>query len=137
MMTMRALSVRPAWAWLIVRPDLTGKARVDAVANGHIKTVENRTWKTKFRGRFLIHASSTLKMKEYLAIREKYPFLAPISELQRSGIIGAATLVDCIPPASITSNWHIPGQYGFQLTDIEPLPFRPLKGRLQFFKVNV
>ena len=39
---MKALSIRQPWAWLIV--------------NSH-KHIENCDWPTKFRGRFLIHAS--------------------------------------------------------------------------------
>lgn len=38
---MKALSILQPWAWLIVE--------------GY-KDVENRTWKTGFRGKFLIHA---------------------------------------------------------------------------------
>ena len=40
---MKALSIRQPWAWLIARG---------------VKTVENRTWATNFRGRFYIHASA-------------------------------------------------------------------------------
>jgi len=39
--TMRALSVKQPWAWLIV--------------NGY-KKIENRNWPTSFRGRIYIHA---------------------------------------------------------------------------------
>lgn len=39
-----ALSIRQPWAWLIV--------------NNH-KPVENRSWPTSFRGRFLVHAGKT------------------------------------------------------------------------------
>ncbi|MCP4687042.1 MAG: ASCH domain-containing protein, partial [Desulfobacterales bacterium] len=38
---MKALSIRQPWAWLI--------------ANGY-KDIENRSWRTSFRGEFLIHA---------------------------------------------------------------------------------
>ena len=40
-MKMKALSIKQPWAWLIV--------------NG-FKDIENRTWRTKIRGEFLIHA---------------------------------------------------------------------------------
>ena len=43
---MKALSVHQPWAWLIV--------------NG-IKIVENRSWSTEFRGRFLVHAGLTVQ----------------------------------------------------------------------------
>src|SRR5437016_10859136 len=46
--TMKALSVRQPWAWLIV--------------NGH-KDIENRSWQTKFRGKLLIHAGQRFDPK--------------------------------------------------------------------------
>jgi len=39
---MIALSIQQPWAWAIIHGG---------------KDVENRTWPTKFRGRFLVHAS--------------------------------------------------------------------------------
>ncbi len=43
---MMALSIRPAWAWAIIHGG---------------KDVENRSTRTSFRGRFLVHASLALK----------------------------------------------------------------------------
>lgn len=47
---MKALSIRQPWAWLIV--------------NGH-KDIENRSWPTRFRGKFLVHASNGMTRSEY------------------------------------------------------------------------
>jgi ASCH domain len=41
---MKALTLRPHWAWLVV--------------NGY-KNIENRSWPTRLRGRIWIHASSS------------------------------------------------------------------------------
>ena len=41
---MKALTLRPHWAWLVV--------------NGY-KDIENRSWRTRLRGRVWIHASSS------------------------------------------------------------------------------
>jgi hypothetical protein len=49
---MKALTVKQPWASLIVEG---------------IKNIENRTWKTNFRGRILIHAAT---QSEYVGIRE-------------------------------------------------------------------
>jgi hypothetical protein len=40
---MKALSIRQPWAWAIIHAG---------------KDVENRTWNTKFRGTFAVHASA-------------------------------------------------------------------------------
>lgn len=42
---MKALSIRQPWAWLI--------------ANGY-KDIENRSWRTNYRGPVLIHASAAM-----------------------------------------------------------------------------
>jgi hypothetical protein len=133
--TVMALSIRQPWAWLIVRPDLSGQERAAAIRDGLIKDIENRSWATKFRGRFLVHAAKGMTRKEYQEVRSRM-WLPAMEELQRGGIVGAVTLVDCIHPDNRTSQWHIPGQYGFKLADSEPMEFRPLTGRLQFFEVT-
>ena len=57
---MKALSIRQPWAWLIVRPDVADQAtRAQLRTWRCIKDVENRTWSTGFRGRFLVHAGKT------------------------------------------------------------------------------
>jgi hypothetical protein len=45
---MLALSIKQPWSWLIVF--------------GH-KDIENRSWPTRYRGRFLIHAGRILKCR--------------------------------------------------------------------------
>lgn len=140
---MKALSIRQPWAWLIVRPDLTGKARAAALRAGILKDIENRTWPTRFRGRFLIHAAQGMARAEYEACQDPLWLAAgptielpPFAELERGGIVGAATLMDCIPPDRRAPWWHRPGQFGFLLAEVEPLPFRACKGRLGFFEVT-
>ena len=46
---MKALSVRAPWWWFILNCG---------------KDVENRTWKTDFRGRILLHASKTFVVRD-------------------------------------------------------------------------
>ena len=127
---MKALSVRQPWAWLIV--------------NG-MKDIENRTWPTRFRGRVLIHASKGMTRAEYEDVEDYLMFSAMESmtairipesaDLDRGGIVGIATVVDCIRPQDRLSPWHIEGQFGFHLIDAKPLPFLPCKGALGFFGV--
>lgn len=122
---MLALSIRQPWAWLIV--------------NGH-KDVENRTWRTKIRGRVLVHAakkSTYPERLEWLISMRRIGFDAhqvPDSkDWEVGGIVGSVEIVDCVEESD--SRWHAEGQWGFVLRNAQPLPFLPCKGRLGFFEV--
>lgn len=119
-MLIKALSIRQPWAWLIVE--------------GH-KDVENRTWATSFRGRFFVHASKTFDDAAYLALcRERSELRLPAkSQFHLGGIVGAASLVDCV--VHHDSVWFT-GPYGFVLVDPERLEFVPGRGALKFFTVG-
>lgn len=134
---MKALAIKQPWAWMIVRPDLTDMvARKIAAESGEIKNLENRTWHTNFRGRFLVHASKGLTRQEYWRAADFAAHLGviapPMEELQRGGIIGSVELVDSVDDSD--SDWYM-GEKGFVLRDPRPLPFIPLKGQLGFFEV--
>lgn len=122
---MRALSLRQPWAWLVVH----GK-----------KNIENRSWNTSFRGRFLIHASKGHRREDFdRAARACEVFchhLPPFwsSEFQQGGIIGEATIVDVLPREA-TTDWKLEGQYGFVLEERRPLEFIPCPGLLNFWTV--
>lgn len=134
---MRALSIRQPWAWLIVRPDLVGAARESASVNEELKDIENRQWPTNFRGPILIHAAKGMTRAEY---GDAYDFaeclgveLPAFADLERGGIVGQATITDCVDRSA--SPWFF-GRFGFVLKDARPLPFRPLRGMLGFFNVE-
>ena len=125
---MKALSIRQPWAWAIV---------------SGIKPVENRSWSTKFRGEFLIHAAQKFDYDGFEWIKENYfsdllPLLErwdkPKDMFLRGGIVGKANLVDCVTKHD--SNWFF-GPYGFVLTDAVEIPFAPCRGKLSFFKPEV
>ena len=111
---------------------------------GELKDVENRTWRTKFRGRFLVHASAGMTRLEYnyvagtddtqgfLENRCMAVKLPPFEQLQRGGIIGSVELVDSVDHCD--SPWYM-GQKALLLRDPKPIEFIPLKGRLGFFDV--
>ncbi len=135
---MKALSIRQPWAWLILHGG---------------KDIENRSWPTRFRGRFLIHAAKGCTRNEYAeAVDFVWTFwggkkgreIPMLNQLERGGIIGEAELVDCVEESS--SRWFM-GNYnvlenqrrnlklhGFVLRNVKPLPFRPCKGALGFFE---
>lgn len=72
---MKCLTIKQPWASLIV--------------NGY-KKYEFRSWKTKYRGKILIHAGMSLE-KEYASKFKEYNL-----EYIKGAIIGEAEIVDCI-----------------------------------------
>lgn len=125
--TALALSIRQPWAWLILHAG---------------KDIENRDWPTKFRGRIFVHASKGMTRDEWgsawtfahgtganpKALEAGLTF----DNIERGGIVGSVEIVDCVSESP--SRWFM-GRYGFVLRNPQPLPFRPLKGSLGFFKV--
>lgn len=126
---MKALSLRQPYAELIV----LGR-----------KTIELRTWKTKHRGTFLVHASKykpTVRDCEYFGLdRDK---------LSYGAIIGTAEILD-VKEYLNSEQWHsdvkkhLAGEEyggstkGFILKNAERLAHPvPYKGQLQFFDVPV
>lgn len=124
---MKALSIRQPWAEMILH---------------HGKDIENRDWNTKFRGRFLIHASKAWGRSE----KETYNSLADDLGLREGEIrapedlplgclIGSGELTDVV--TSSFSQWFM-GDYGFVIRN--PIVFKkpiPLKGKLGFFDVEI
>ena len=98
----RALSLRQPWASL--------------VADGR-KTIETRTWRTRYRGTLAIHASAR-----------------PCDDLPTGGIIAIARLYECRPmTADDEAQACIPlydGAYAWLLTDVQPVDLIPCKGML-------
>lgn len=120
---MKTLSIRQPWAWLIIHGG---------------KDIENRSWHTKFRGRFLVHASKGMNRIDYAWVKrfaaERGVTIPPFEELERGGIVGSVELVDSVDHSD--SPWYM-GEKGFALRDPRPLDFVPIKGRLQFFEVDL
>lgn len=93
---MKAFTIKQPWASLIIEG---------------IKDIENRTWKTNFRGRVLIHASAkqceikgllSVPQQEYVMI--KIPDKMPLQNIITNGaIIGSVEIVDCV--INHTSIW--------------------------------
>jgi hypothetical protein len=109
---MKVLSVKQPWASLIV--------------NG-IKDVENRVWKTNYRGELLIHATAepafefsqyTIHFKaaqiiEYVNYLGKSTNQFNPDKIINSAIIGKVDLVDCIKDSK--SVWAIPDCWNWVL----------------------
>ncbi len=116
---MKAISIRQPWAWAILYAG---------------KDIENRSWRTRYRGPVLIHAARGMTLKDYESaacfIAERTGLLAP-RDLHRGGIVGMAELVDCVNRSE--SPWFF-GPWGFVLHDARPLPFAPWRGELGLFE---
>jgi hypothetical protein len=109
------------------------------------KRVENRVWRTHFRGEFLLHAAKGCTREAYEAcldfvddafgdaVARKLP---AFESLQRGGIVGRARLVDCRWNDTAPHDpWRMSCQYGFELENVERVPFAPCGGALGFWRV--
>jgi hypothetical protein len=125
-----ALSIRQPWAWAIFNAG---------------KDIENRTWRTDFRGQICIHASKGMTNREWddamEFIDQAFPVPLPANhgrrasaihskEAKRGGIIGTVEIVDCVTTSD--SPWFF-GRFGFVLRNPRPVDFIPVKGLLGFF----
>ena len=117
-----ALTIRQPWAFAIFEEG---------------KSVENRSWKTDYRGRLWIHTSalsfkldgSSIKAEEFrtsLAFigchglsKSDYAFFDTTQGSKAfSSIIGSVDLVSCIPPHQPPVNeWHMRGSYGWRIAN--------------------
>lgn len=129
---MKALSIIQPWASLIA----TG-----------IKDIENRTWRTNYRGDFLIHASAkrlpagwtALTSEQYAAatrLVNPYGKENDVKQLPVSAIIGKARLVDCV--LNHPSVWAEKGVWNWVLADVQlfSTPILNVKGRLGFWEFD-
>tara|TARA_R110001583_G_scaffold189552_2_gene352691 strand:- start:3403 stop:3795 length:393 start_codon:yes stop_codon:yes gene_type:complete len=115
----KALSIRQPWCHHILYDG---------------KDIENRNWRTHYRGPVLIHASA--KFDGY--IHEQRKFIIQHPECHLGGIVGTVEIVDCIDhthPAA--QNTWFQGRYGFVLRNPIALPFTPCKGKLGFFTPDI
>lgn len=121
-----ALSIRQPWAWAIVNAG---------------KDIENRDWRTDFRGPVCIHASKGMTNREFDYFVDlaramhrsgqwNGDFIPEREALSRGGIVGVAEITDCVTQSE--SPWFF-GKFGFVLRNVQPVPFIPVNGALGFF----
>ncbi len=130
-----AISLWPIWAWLVAF-----SGRWPAHRPG--KRVENRSWATSHRGGVLIQAglkwdpryvAQTLEeLERHGLLGGDCPPAPSLDELHacRGKVIARARIVDCRRvEADDPDPWAVPGNYAFELAEIEPV--RPVKLRGQ------
>ena len=126
-MKVKALTVKNQWAWWIIHGYKTPSGII-------YKDVENRTWKTDYRGRILIHTSKNPcdTQTSLEGIFTDMDFLKSIvyeTSHCNGMIIGSAEITGCIHNAE--SPWAEPGMWHWVLKN--PVPFAepiPAKGKL-------
>ena len=108
------------------------------IKNG-IKEIETRSWKTNYRGKLYIHASSTKMPKEYINNLELMK-LVDVNDLNYGNIICVAELVDCIEMTDefiekvkenkneYITGFYSKGRYAWILKNIEVLE-SPIKAK--------
>jgi hypothetical protein len=109
----RAVTIRQPWASLII---------------AGIKDVENRTWKTNFRGTLAVHAGSGTDrdaMNEHGHLTGSYP---------AGAIIGTVELVACITDSP--SAWAMQGHYHWILANPRPCAPVQVAGALSLWPVT-
>lgn len=129
-MSIKALSLRQPYAELIVQG---------------IKTIELRKWNTKFRGKFLVHASK-FQPNDVLV----WELGLSLHDLEFGALIGVADLIDVKDYDKLpASEWemdapkHLAGidymtsTKGFILKNAKKFRYSiPCKGQLNFFNVD-
>jgi hypothetical protein len=114
-----ALAIRQPYAWLVVRG---------------IKDIENRSRRTHYRGKVLIHAS----LNDDLMFEDSITELSTRAGIKLpeaydvGGIVGVAEIIGC--ERRHGSEWKDPASWGWVLANARPLPFRACKGALGFFR---
>jgi hypothetical protein len=113
---MKALTVKQPWAWAILHAG---------------KDIENREWRTHYRGPLAVHAGARLHRDA--ALPRRSPMLGP-RDLVFSAILGVVDLVDVVE--SNRSKWFH-GTFGWVLKNPRPLA-RPIlcKGRLGLWSLS-
>lgn len=125
------------------------------------KTIENRVWRTHFRGEFLIHAAQGMTVREYAGAilfcrdamlarpSDETPAQIRRERLTFGALVGRARIVDVVepepqgggftsyPPTHLAAHrWHMREQFGFCLVDVvafeRPIPWA---GFQRFFEV--
>jgi hypothetical protein len=121
---MKCLSVQQPWAWALIHGT---------------KRVENRTWRTKYRGAVIIHAGvSDARLKGTTPADwhgEGLTGLPAFAELPFGAVVGTVRLVDCVPLAEVLGRPFAEGPWCWIVADPAPCVPVPWKGQQMLFDV--
>lgn len=124
----------------MIRPDLPAGSpeRLAWLESPERKDIENRTWKTSYRGTLYIHAGKAFDLAGYRGVQLAFPQipLPPVAAFKpgtgelSGGIIGRVRFVGIV--SAHPSPWFF-GPFGWIVENPEPLPFEPLTGAMGLF----
>ncbi len=131
---MKTLSIRNPWGLIIAKG---------------IKDVENRTWKTNFRGRILIHTSKSWDCNknddplDLLTREQRWSLPATLKmdisvrNIPDSAIIGELEIIGITNRSK--SIWAVPGQFHWILSNAKlyPKPILNVKGSLGLWDFDI
>jgi ASCH domain len=113
-----ALSLKQPWVWAVLCAG---------------KDIENRTWRSGYRGRVILHASRTIDEAGVKYLREA-GFQVP-ADLPLGAYVGEVTITDCKPLAETSSRWAFgPWCYTLAHAIVYDNPISG-RGRLGFYPV--
>lgn len=125
---MKTLSIRQPWANLIVHG---------------IKDVENRTWRTNYRGRVLVHApvkvgdvDFNFQQKQYIRVDFLTTGRSVSMNSPVSAIIGSVEIYDCVRDSR--SAWAEPDVWHWLLRNpvVFDQPITGVSGKLSFWEYD-
>lgn len=126
---MKAITIKQPWASLIA----TG-----------LKDIENRSWKTNYRGRVLIHAAASpvkerlaaLNNKQLFDLMQRENWETEFENLPNGAIVGSVEIVDCVQ--NHPSKWAQEGFWHWVLANpvLFPEPITGVKGKLSFWEYD-
>src|SRR5262249_58763190 len=97
------------------------------------KDIENRTWRSRFRGRVLLHASKTLDRAGLQSLRDA-GFNVP-DDLPLGAYVGEVSITECRSVEASSSPWALgPWCYLLEHPVAYPTPI-PGRGQLGFYQV--
>ena len=126
---MKALSIAQPWPWAILNCG---------------KLIENRSWRTHYRGPLLLHAGLSRKWYADVAgwwpaaaAEEGMPPLPAWKDLPRGAVVGVADVVDCVHADDYEGGSPWAGdEWLWILGNPRPLPTPvPFRGALSLFEV--
>lgn len=101
----KALTIKRPWAW--------------AIAAG-IKGVENRCWRTRFRGLLAIHAGLGICAGREL-LEQLGHVVPPYEEMPAKAFIAVVRVVDCVPVSEVKDDPLAFGPWCWMLEDVRVL----------------
>lgn len=119
---MRALSVRPPWAWAIAHAK---------------KRIENRSWPTSYRGPLAIHASQRFSSSETAELERILGRKVDPALFTRGAFVAVVDLVDVVTADSVEPSPWLCGPYAWLLKSVRPLSVAvPATGRLGLWRLT-